>query len=84
MSILIRPLLLKIAMKHFDALLGGTAIVATLIALIVTSAVSDGLNIDGLENWLMATIIVWLVAVLAGVLLPMLILKKAATEARQR
>lgn len=83
-SVLIRPFLLKLAMKNFEALLGGTALIATLIALIVTELVSDGLKIDGLENWLLATIIVWLVALLAGVLLPMLILKKAVTEARTK
>lgn len=81
-SVLVRPFLLKVAMKNFEALLGGTALVATLIALIVTSLVSEGLDIDGFQNWLLATLIVWLVALLAGVLLPMLFLKKAVTNAR--
>jgi putative membrane protein len=81
-SVLIRPFLLKLAVQHFDALMGGTALMATLIALIVTAALSDGLNIDGFDNWLLATIIVWLVAVIAGIVLPMLFLKKMVTEAR--
>lgn len=83
-NVLVRPLLMKMAIKNFQSLQGGTALIATLIALIATAILSSGFAIRGASTWLLATIIVWLVSVLAGVLLPMLVLKRGVEEVRDR
>jgi uncharacterized membrane protein YvlD (DUF360 family) len=52
------------------------ALLATLISLVVTDLISDGLNINGAGTWIAATVIVWLAALLAGFILPFLGLRK--------
>jgi putative membrane protein len=41
--------------------------------------VSDGLTIDGALTWVLATVIVWAASLLAGLILPVFLLKRAAT-----
>lgn len=77
-----QPLLTQMAIKNVAALRGGTALVATLIGLVVTSLFSDGLEIRGAVTWAMATVIVWLAALLAGLILPVLFVKNAVEERR--
>ncbi|MGH3013098.1 MAG: hypothetical protein ACRDLZ_00195 [Gaiellaceae bacterium] len=62
------------------AALGGVALVATLISLIITDLVTDGLSIDGVGTWIAATVIVWAAALLAAFILPFLGLKKYLEE----
>lgn len=81
-EIVIQPLLIQMAAKNASALRGATALAATLIALIVTSLVSDGLEISGLGAWLGATLIVWLASMLAGVILPLIFLRNKVEERR--
>jgi uncharacterized membrane protein YvlD (DUF360 family) len=64
------------------AALGGVALVATLVSLIITDLVSDGFTISGVGTWIAATVIVWLAALLAAFLLPFLGLKKYLEERR--
>lgn len=75
-AVLIEPLIRQTAMKNAPALLGSTALIATLISLVVTTLVSDGLRISGALTWVLATVIVWVVALLARLLLPLIIFKK--------
>jgi uncharacterized membrane protein YvlD (DUF360 family) len=63
-------------------MLGGVALIATLVALIVTDLVSDGLSISGIGTWIAATVIVWIAALLAAFVLPFLGLKKYLEERR--
>jgi hypothetical protein len=65
-----------------SAALGGVALFSTLIALIVTDLVSNGLRIHGVGDWLAATLLVWLSSLLAGFLLPYFGLKKYLEERR--
>lgn len=65
-----------------SAALGGVALIATLVSLIVTDLVSDGLNIDGVGTWIAATVIVWAVALVAEFILPFLGLRKYMEERR--
>ena len=74
------PLLVKISLKNVPQLSGGVALVATLVGLIGTSIFSDGLTIDGLTTWILAPLIVWLVALIAGLLLPLILFKKVLNE----
>lgn len=73
----LQPLMTQIAFKYAEALRGGTALVTTLLGLIITSLLSDGLSIVGATTWVLAMLIVWLATLLAGVLLPALLLKNA-------
>jgi len=66
-----------------SSLLGGVSLIATLVALIVTDLISDGLSISGIGTWAAATVIVWLATVLAAFILPFLGLKKYLEERRQ-
>lgn len=81
---LARPFIMKLAMRYFDALMGATALVSTLVGLILTSLLTDGLSIRGAGTWALATIGVWFIATMAGVILPMLVLKRGARELRDR
>ena len=60
--------------------MGATALIATLISLIVTDLISDGFTIDGVGTWIGAAIIVWLAALVATFILPFLGLKKYLDE----
>ena len=84
-EVLIQPLLQKMALSNVPALMGGTALAATLIGLIVTSIVSgDDFEIVGATTWLLATLIVWLAAVLAALILPLILVKKAVDDTDRR
>jgi uncharacterized membrane protein YvlD (DUF360 family) len=56
--------------------LGGVALIATLISLIITDLISDGFSISGIGTWLAATVIVWAASLIAAFILPFLGLKK--------
>lgn len=83
-AVLIEPLMRQIALKNAPAILGSSALLAVLISLIVTTIVSDSLTIRGLVTWVMATVIVWAVALAGRFLLPMVIFKKVFAEAKAR
>jgi putative membrane protein len=76
------PMIRQMAVRHAQAMLGGTALVVTFVGLLVTSLVSDGLRIDGASTWALATVIVWVAALLASLVLPLLFVKKAVEERR--
>lgn len=74
--ILAQPFLTQLAVSKASALRGGVALVATLLALVVTAVISDGLSIDGAVTWISATVIVWIVSLLGVLLLPIVLVKK--------
>ena len=41
-----------------------TGLISTLLALLLTSLLTQGLEIDGISTWVLATLIVWLISVL--------------------
>jgi uncharacterized membrane protein YvlD (DUF360 family) len=59
-----------------SAALGGVALISTFVALLITDLVSDGLSISGIGTWIGATVVVWLVSMIAIWILPFLGLKK--------
>jgi len=59
-----------------SAALGGVALISTLAALVLTDLLSDGLSISGIGTWIGATVVVWLVSMIAIWILPFLGLKK--------
>ncbi len=69
MVAVLEPLVSKAAEKWADFLGGASALIATGLALILTSAFSDGLSIDGIGTWVLATLIVWAAAAIVGIVL---------------
>jgi putative membrane protein len=70
------PLVLKIALTNANFLVGGIALVTTFVGLLITNFVSDGISINGLSTWVVATLVVWVFSVLGNVLLPLILFKK--------
>lgn len=79
---LMQPFLASQFRRSRSAALGGVALIATFIALLVTNILSDGLTINGVGTWIAATVIVWVAALLAAFILPFLGLKKYLEERR--
>jgi putative membrane protein len=77
------PFLAKVAMKNQSALLGAVALVSTLIGLIVTTWISDGLSIKGASTWILAALIVWLGGIIAALIIPVLLVKAGVQSARE-
>ncbi len=77
LTIVLDPIVSRLAEKYADVLAGGTALISTALALLVTSWISDGLSIDGAGTWLLATILIWLVTAIVGVVLARLFLRTA-------
>jgi uncharacterized membrane protein YvlD (DUF360 family) len=62
--------------------IGATALIATLVSLVITDLLSDGFSISGVGTWIAAAVIVWLAALVAAFVLPFLGLKKYLEENR--
>lgn len=82
-QVVLDPLITKIAITNVPALRGGVALVTTLVGLIITTLVSDGIKINGLSTWVLATLIVWLFALIATLVLPLIIFKKTLSKRKQ-
>ena len=82
-EVVLGPLVLKISLQYAPALRGGVALVSTLVGLIITTLISDGLVIEGLTAWVVGTLIVWLGGVLAALLLPLFIFKSVREQRKQ-
>ena len=79
---LIQPFLAQQLMRRGSGALGGVALIATFVALVITNFVSKGVSISGVGTWVLATVIVWAVALVAVFILPFLGLKKYLQERR--
>jgi len=82
LTFVLQPLVTKVAVQNAPALQGSSALVTTFLGLLLTDLLSDGLSIDGVLTWVLATVIVWLGALLAGVILPMFLFKELLAEDR--
>ena len=69
------PFIAKMTNRYAPAFLGGIGLVSTYVALLIASIVGDGLQIDGVQTWILATLIVWLVTALATLVLPMIFIR---------
>ena len=66
--------------RSSSAALGGVSLIATFVALLITTLITDGLSISGIGTWIGATVVVWLGSLLAVFILPYLGLKKYLEE----
>jgi uncharacterized membrane protein YvlD (DUF360 family) len=62
--------------------IGATALIATLVSLVITDLLSDGFTISGVGTWIAAAVIVWLAALAAAFVHPFLGLTKYLEENR--
>lgn len=77
------PLLVSISEKNVPSLTGGVSLVTTFVGLLITDYFSDGISISGVSTWLLASLIVWAAALLAGLVLPLFLFRKTL-EARKK
>lgn len=77
------PLLVSISEKNIPALTGGVSLVTTFVGLLITDYFSEGINISGVSNWLLASLIIWAAALVAGLILPLFLFRKTL-EARKK
>jgi hypothetical protein len=75
-AVIAEPILTKISQKNLPAMAGGVALVTTFVGLFLTSILLDGMNTGGMTNLFLATFIVWLGALIAGIFLSKFLLKK--------
>ena len=68
-ELILEPFIEKMVTEHAERLRIFTSLVTTFLALLITDLLSDGLSIEGAGTWLLATVIVWLGTLLAGVIL---------------
>ncbi len=74
-TIVLDPLIARVADRYVEALSGVSSLIATAISLVVTSWISDGLSISGAVAWILATLIVWLTAAVLGLVLTRIFIK---------
>ena len=60
LSLVLRPILVWMVVKWARPLAGIIGLVTTFVILLLTDAVSDGIQIEGTSTWIVATVIVWL------------------------
>ncbi len=79
-EVVTRPYFTSLALKGASYLQGATALAATLAGLVITTLISDGLQMEGIATWVWATLIVWAAALLAAIVLPLLFVKNRLEE----
>ncbi len=79
---LLQPFILSVSLRYLPALSGGIALITTFVGLMLTSLFTDGITIKGVSTWILASLIIWLCSVLAGVVLPLFIFKKTLANRR--
>lgn len=81
-DLLVQPLFRQLAFKQAPALIGSSALVATIVSFVVTATFTDGLSVSGSTAWFLGPLVVWAVAMLAQFLLPFVIFKRTLARAR--
>jgi hypothetical protein len=79
----IAPMLRKMAEKKLPQLMGGFALIAILLSLLLTSVLIPGVQIASLTNWVGATVLVWIGSLVASLLLPALVFRNATPTAQR-
>ncbi|MDQ0646257.1 uncharacterized membrane protein YvlD (DUF360 family) [Microbacterium natoriense] len=64
--VVLGPFALSVAQRYAAPLTGGVGLVATLLALWVATWSPGGVQIVGLESWVLAPLIVWTITALGG------------------
>ena len=64
LSLILRPMLAYVVARSLRPLLGIIGLLTTFAILLITDLLSDGLDINGAVDWVLATLIVWFAQVL--------------------
>ena len=83
-SIIVLPMIQKQALRRSEVIGGSSALLTIAVALVVTVWLSDGLRISGVSAWVATIVIVWAVALVVGILLPWLIVRRSVAAATRR
>ncbi|MBL3700898.1 phage holin family protein [Leucobacter luti] len=70
------PFVMNMAQRYAAPLAGGVGLVATLLALWVATLFPDGIEISGVDSWVLAPIILWVITALGGWIIMALIIDK--------
>lgn len=79
-QVIMAPFVLKLSIKYMPALRGGIALVTTLVSLLLTSVFTNAISLNGVSTWIAAPLIVWLGTVVASILLPLVLFRKALEQ----
>jgi hypothetical protein len=75
LQLVLSPIIERISRNNAPALKGGAALITILLGLFITTLLVSGMQIGGLFNWIVGTLIVWIGAVIGGIILPMFMFK---------
>lgn len=79
---LANPLITRLSERRLPALRGGVALVSTFVGLWITAVAVGGMQVHGLSTWLLATVLVWALALIASLALTRALVKKAVETHR--
>ena len=68
-----QPLLARFSRDRLPQLMGGVSLLAVFVGLVITQFVVSDKLISGVGNWLMATLLVWVISLAGQLLLPKLL-----------
>lgn len=71
------PLLTMISISYIPALRGSFALVTTFVGVGLIAYLLDGVSFPDLRTWVLATLLIWLAAFVASLLLPFVFVKRA-------
>ena len=83
-ELIARPALETVIDENVQWAASFVGLVAAFVTLLVTDLVSDGLNIEGLSTWLIATLVVWAGAWIVGLLFAARLTRKIVGERADR
>ncbi|PJI93604.1 phage holin family protein [Luteimicrobium subarcticum] len=81
---ILTPFIMKMTRRYANAFIGGVGLVSAFVGLLLASLIGDGLTIDGVSTWILATLIVWLVTALATLVLPLIFLRNRVEDEPRR
>lgn len=79
---LLAPAFSQAANRKAPALLGGVGLASTFVALFICNLATGAITLDGITAWILATLAIWIVTMLATLFLPMIFLKNRIEERR--
>lgn len=82
-NVILEPLITRIAITSVPALRGGVALVTAFLSLVIANLLTDGIHIANIKTWVLATLIVWLFAVISSLILPLFIFKKTLNKRQE-
>ncbi len=75
---LARPVLARISARWLPQMMGGLSLVAVFAGLLGTQLILPGKAISGLNNWLFAPLLVWIISLVMQIVLPRYLFKTGA------